>query len=150
MSWVTGYLIQPSACDPGHTGVEVMRSRVMKPFDANSTRFKLATKIALTLVPMLILAAAPSLGAPFFAAPYLRVGTGFLPNDLAIRDIDGDGHGDMIVTGSDQGFQYGSVSVLRGVGDGTFGPRVEYPAGARGRFGLALADFTGDERLDVA
>jgi len=42
----------------------------------------------------------------------------------------------------------GSISVLPGLGDGTFAPRTDYTTGARPN-GLAVGDLDGDGRLDV-
>jgi hypothetical protein len=45
--------------------------------------------------------------------------------------------------------QENAVSILLGNGDGTFQPRLDYPAGIYPT-ALALADFNGDGRLDLA
>lgn len=71
---------------------------------------------------------------------------------LAADDLDGDGKMDLIVTkvwllginnGEDQ-----SVRVLRGNGDGTFGPPTIYNSSA-GRT-IVVADINGDGKRDIA
>jgi hypothetical protein len=63
---------------------------------------------------------------------------GSLP--LALADLDGDGHADLVAAAS-------SVAVLRGHGDGTFAAPALYPSG--GPDTLGIGDFDGDGRLDV-
>jgi hypothetical protein len=68
------------------------------------------------------------------------------PNDVALGDLNGDGHLDVIVANSDVS---GTVAVLLGNGDGTLQPAVTYAAGSYPEF-IALADFNKDGRLDLA
>jgi FG-GAP-like repeat len=74
-----------------------------------------------------------------------------LPNAVALADINGDGHLDILVTNhysGDHGDQDGSLAVLLGNGDGTFQTAVTYdPGGAAS--GLAIADLNGDGKLDA-
>jgi hypothetical protein len=68
---------------------------------------------------------------------------------LAAADINGDGKLDLVVpTG---GFSAG-VSVLLGNGDGTFGTPIIYSSSALSPYStsLAVADFNGDGKLDLA
>ena len=64
---------------------------------------------------------------------------------IAVADFDGDGKLDVIVTapGTD------SIGVLRGKGDGTFQPALNYSVGGGGPVGVAVGDFDGDGNLDV-
>jgi hypothetical protein len=75
---------------------------------------------------------------------------GSVPASVAVGDFNGDGHLDLAVAnvGSDA---YGrpNVSVLLGNGDGTFQPALNFSAGAGSR-SIAVGDFNGDGRLDLA
>ena len=66
---------------------------------------------------------------------------------MAARDLNGDGHLDIAMVCDD--FQ-GGMNVLIGNGDGTFKPAVAYHAGGDYDASLALGDFNGDGKIDVA
>jgi hypothetical protein len=72
------------------------------------------------------------------------------PWAVAVGDFNGDSLADLAVANqggiSDQG---AGVSILLGNGDGTFQAAQNYPAGAR-PVSLAVGDFNGDGRLDLA
>src|SRR5216683_2667725 len=95
-------------------------------------------------------------------APERRFAVGNQPVSLTVGDFNGDGVLDLAAGISDSGF--GSVSVLLGLGDGTFSAQGHFALGvgdgtfaAARRFeastwclSVAVGDFNGDGLLDVA
>jgi hypothetical protein len=90
------------------------------------------------------------LGDGTFAAavPYAA---GNHPTSVAIGDLDGDLVSDLALanTGSFPLYDDGSVSVLLGLGDGTFAPAVSYSAGER-PVSVAIGDLDGNQVPDLA
>lgn len=75
-------------------------------------------------------------------------GTG--PSSVMVADFNRDGIADIaIADGAGPGAGPGGVSVLLGIGDGTFQPPVFYPTGY-GPEGVTVADFNGDGIPDLA
>jgi len=73
--------------------------------------------------------------------------TGSQPYELVVGDFNGDGIADLgMVAGTDSA---GKVCVMLGNGDGTFQPPQISAAGVWPD-GLAIADFNGDGKLDLA
>src|SRR5260370_740792 len=77
---------------------------------------------------------------------------GRLAKSVAVADVDGDGHPDILLTTESvgcNGNNGGAVSVLLGNGDGTFQAAVEYFSGGYQLLGVAVGDVNGDGRPDV-
>jgi len=69
------------------------------------------------------------------------------PSFLVVADFNGDHHPDIAV-GNDS--TTGGVQVFLGKGDGTFQPPITYSTGAGYSFAIAVADFNGDGKIDMA
>src|SRR5262249_50000561 len=79
--------------------------------------------------------------------PFASYGAGEqTPANIAVADLNGDGFQDL-VTANDQ-FANNSVSVLLGVGDGTFGG-ARVLTGGQKPLGVAVGDFNSDGVADV-
>jgi hypothetical protein len=86
-----------------------------------------------------------------FGSP-IQYGAGMDPVSVAIGDLNGDGRPDLTTANRGPTFpipEPGTVSVLLGNGDGSFGANRDYAAGyAPGS--VALDDLDGNGRLDLA
>jgi len=67
------------------------------------------------------------------------------PADVAVADLNGDGHQDVVVANF---AATNDVSVLLGKGDGTFQPQKRFSTGAIPAR-VAIADFNGDGKPDI-
>jgi hypothetical protein len=77
--------------------------------------------------------------------------TGIQPLSIAVGDFNGDGIPDLAVTNQNGGAPaLGSVTVLLGKGDGTFNSTVVSPATGSVPNSVAVADFNGDGKTDLA
>jgi hypothetical protein len=94
---------------------------------------------------------APVLGAPLFPNPVYPVGTH--PIDMARADFDGDGVQDLIVANITNDFHDltlpGDLSLLRGVGDGSFQEEERIPL-SHPALKIFAADFDEDGHPDLA
>jgi hypothetical protein len=107
-----------------------------------SLRSSLTRKIALILVccsPFVFAAAPRFLTAPSYPA-------GPLPSSVGFGDFNGDGILDLAVTNLQEA---GTVSVLMGRAGGSFHLPVSYSTGALNPVAIAVADVTGDPKLDM-
>ncbi|MGA2355472.1 MAG: Ig-like domain repeat protein [Terriglobales bacterium] len=70
---------------------------------------------------------------------------------VAVGDVNRDGKLDLLVANefADSDSESGSVGVLLGNGDGTFQTVVTYSSGAAATGAVAVADLTGDGKLDL-
>ena len=85
---------------------------------------------------------------PLQFAPAVQFATGGnAPQGVAVGDFNGDGKPDLVVAN----LQQNNVAVLLGNGDGTFGTPIVHSLPTIGvLYGVAVADFNGDGKLDVA
>jgi hypothetical protein len=91
---------------------------------------------------MVLTAAGTVAAGPLFDPPIPFELTGD-SRSVAVGDLDGDGILDLAVANRDS-----TLSVFRGAGDGTFGPRAQVAAG-QPTLAVAIADLNGDGRLDL-
>ena len=75
------------------------------------------------------------------------------PAAVAVADFNADGHPDLVVVNnncSNNTCGPGSVSILINRGDGTFLNPVSYPTGTTDPVAVAVGDFNGDGKSDLA
>jgi hypothetical protein len=72
---------------------------------------------------------------------------GLEPFQAAVRDFNGDGYPDLVLANY---INNGTVNVLLGNGDGTFQAPQPYSAGGSGPSSVAVGDFNGDGKPDLA
>lgn len=101
-------------------------------------RFRLAAVALFCLLP-----ATQARSTGFLLAPASPAGNS--PVAVALADLDGDGKLDAVVANSTAG----TVSILAGKGNSTFGAPVTFTVGAN-PVALVVKDFNGDSKLDIA
>jgi hypothetical protein len=79
-----------------------------------------------------------------FRPPVTYSPGGTNPSAIAIADVSGDGHPDLVV-----GIWSGGVAVLIGTGDGTFQPAVTHATGGVQVSDVAIADVNLDGKMDL-
>lgn len=80
--------------------------------------------------------------------PAVNYDAGSLPSSVAIADYNGDGKLDLAVADESE-ISGNEVSVLLGVGDGTFKPATPYPTGTSPN-SVVAGDFNHDGKVDLA
>src|SRR5207253_1457911 len=79
-----------------------------------------------------------------------NVGTGSEPKSIVVVDLDGDGKLDMVTANQMLGAP-GTVSTMRGNGNGTFQTKIDTPASDTvGTHEITSGDFNNDGHPDVA
>ncbi|HEX5412102.1 MAG TPA: FG-GAP-like repeat-containing protein [Terriglobia bacterium] len=77
----------------------------------------------------------------------VHYGAGIGPEQVIVGDFNSDGHLDMAASG---GYFTGYVTVVLGMGGGTFTTWTDYPVAAPPAYSSVTGDFNGDGSLDVA
>lgn len=83
-------------------------------------------------------------GSGGFPEPFTKYPIGFMPNDVAIGDLNEDGLPELVGTAYDTPV----LSVLPNLGGGLFGPADSYPVGQRPA-AVVTGDLDGDGHVDV-
>jgi hypothetical protein len=91
-------------------------------------------------------------GHGIFQAAIAHASGGLNPQSVAVGDLNGDGKLDAVVANlcSDGSCTAGSVGVLLGNKDGTFQNASSYVLGGLDSDSVAIGDFNGDGKLDLA
>jgi hypothetical protein len=76
--------------------------------------------------------------------------TGPQPWNLVVGDINSDGNPDLVVADDQSDAQGKNITLLLGNGDGTFSQGTYLKGGVTSSGSVALADFNGDGKLDIA
>lgn len=82
--------------------------------------------------------------------PQLDFAVGREPVSIGVGDLNRDGHPDLVTANRGGAFTpNNTVSVLLGIGDGTFSPHADFTVNS-GPEWVVIGDLDGDQRLDVA
>jgi len=84
----------------------------------------------------------------FAPQPALLTGAWF--RSVAVTDLNGDGHGDLVVAGTAVATLSGRLWRILGRGDGTFEPAEDVPLGVFSASAVAAADLDHDADTDLA
>jgi len=99
---------------------------------------------ALLAAAMLMAPVSPAGAGGLFDAPFLSFDVSRSPSSIAIQDLNGDGHRDLVVSV----YNSNAVSVLLGNDDGTFGVRTDFATGKNPQ-SVAIGDLDGDGHADL-
>ncbi|MGE0453570.1 MAG: FG-GAP-like repeat-containing protein [Vicinamibacteria bacterium] len=111
----------------------------------NSSNFAASKRgrLALAVLSSAFAAQAAAQAVSFRPAQHLAVGAN--PQVVAVGDFDGDSLADLAVANAGSA----SVSILLGNGDGSFGPRQDFPVSGVGPTSVTVADFDGNAVQDL-
>jgi hypothetical protein len=84
-----------------------------------------------------------------FRGPMQFATGNYINSSIAAGDFNGDGFPDLAVTNYASGSSAGSVSVMLGVGDGTFGSPTDFSVGSEPA-SVAVGNLAGTSKLDLA
>jgi hypothetical protein len=101
-------------------------------------------KPATILLGLLLTASAAARNISFAPASTFASGAS-TPTRIWVADLNGDGIPDLVISDA-----FSSIAVLIGNGDGTFKAPVVYTEDFYVTGGVAIADFNGDHKLDLA
>jgi hypothetical protein len=88
-----------------------------------------------------------------FQPAHAYLSGGYAATSIAVADVNGDGKLDLVVAhecGDSDCSGRGVLGVLLGNGDGTFQPAVTFGSGGYEAMSLAVGDFNGDGKADIA
>jgi uncharacterized repeat protein (TIGR01451 family) len=101
----------------------------------------------LLAIVVALVVASPVTAADFSSRDYP---VGNMPTAILVYDFNRDGKPDIAVVNLTSGNGNGTVSVLLGNGDGTFQSQKVFDVGGPNPTSIAVADFNGDGKLDLA
>jgi hypothetical protein len=116
----------------------------------------LAVLFIAILIALAALAAVSQAATVRFAKAVTYPSDAYWVYSVAVGDLNGDGHPDVVVANLSDTFNcydvdpcIGRVSVLLGNGDGTLQPAVVYNSGGYNSWSVAIGDVNGDEHPDL-
>src|SRR5262245_61860200 len=124
------------------------RSRIDAASEVVMSRVRALFHVAAVVIPLTLTGSVHA--DPRFSAAFLSYDAGPLPFSVAIGDLNLDGRPDLAVANIGYSAEnIGTVSVLLGNGDGTFGTTTSYVAGINPS-SVAIGDVNGDGRPDLS